>query len=140
MQFIEEDEKTIEGQESFSNMKYWQLSDIDGVKTIKVKFQDYGGNRTLNIDKTFRILYDIETAQITDIALQKSDENVWMAVNTLKGNIYKFTPNTSYVTEINEKINAITFYDDVLYIAAKTSDYTGLVYRYTGFVIEQVLL
>lgn len=139
MQFIESDQQTVTGApDSYANMKYWTLTDVDGVKTIKVKFQDFGGNRTSDSTKSFRVLFDLNNADIADIVIQKSTSDIWMAVNGDSTTIYKFSPNSSFITGINEEVNVLSIYDDVLYASVKTSDSTALVYRWTGFLLEEV--
>lgn len=138
MQFIESEETDIAGPpESFANVKYWQLSDKDGVKTLKVKFQDYGANRTVQDVKSFRVLFDLNNDDISDIAVQKSKDIVWLAKNSSQPSIYKLNPINSFITYVNEPINCIAFYADILYISVQTSDSTALVYRWTGILLEE---
>jgi hypothetical protein len=123
--------------ESFANLKYWTLTDDDGIKTLKVKFQDYGGNRTSNDTSSFRILFEANDEDIVDVIRQKSNNAVWLAKNGNQPSIYALNPNTSFISFVNEKINCIAIYADILYISVETSDHTALVYRWTGFVLEE---
>lgn len=139
MQFIEGDKDDVIGSpEAYTNMKYWTLQDEDGEKILKLRIQDFGGNRSLQTDKVFRVLFDLDNADISDVALNKRTGDVWAAINGDAPAIYKFTPASSLITYVNEEINCITFYDNVLYISAKTEDSTALIYRWTGFLIEEV--
>jgi len=141
MQFIESDDTDIEGPpESFANVKYWKLTENDGTKTLKVRFQDYGANRTSQETQTFRVLFEINNDDIADIALDPSTPPVvWLGKNGESPAIYKFSPNNSFITNVNEKINALAVYGGVLYISAQTSDSTALIYRWTGFVLEEAI-
>jgi hypothetical protein len=137
MQFIEEAENDIVGPpESFANVKYWTLTENDGVKILKVKFQDFGANRTSSETRNFRVLFEIDNDDIADIVSQNSDI-VWLAKNGPQPSIYKFDPNSSFVTYVNEQINCLTTYGDILYVSVQTSDSTALIYRWTGFVLEE---
>jgi len=138
MQFIESSNEDIVGPpESFANIKYWKLTEDDGIKTLKVKFQDYGANRTSQDTRSFRVLFDLDNDEISDIAIQKSNNTVWLAKNGNQPAIYKLSPANSFITYVNEMVNCISFYGDVLYIAVKTSDSTALAYRWTGFALEE---
>lgn len=138
MQFIESADTDIVGApESFANVKFWKLTEDDGVKTLKVKFQDYGANRTSQATKSFRVLFDVNNEDVSDIAVQKSMNVVWLAKNGEQPAIYRLNPINSFITYVNEQINCITFFGDTLYVSVKTSDSTALVYRWTGFVLEE---
>ena len=140
MQFIESKtngEEVIGSPDSFANIKYWQLTNDDGIKTIKVKFQDYGGNRISEQTRSFRVLFDINNDDVVDMTVQKSNKTVWLAKNGSNPSIYKLSPVNSFVTYVNEDISCISFYGDVLYISVKTSDNTALVYRWTGILLEE---
>lgn len=139
MQFIESATEDVIGPpESFSNVKYWKLTEDDGIKTLKVKFQDYGANRTSQDTRSFRVLFDLNNDDVADIVVQKSVDVVWLAKNGSQPSIYKLSPVNSFVTYVNEPINCIAFYGNVLYISVQTSDSTALVYRWTGFILEEV--
>ena len=139
MQFVESAAQEILGSpDYYTNMKFWTLSDKDGEKLLKVKLQDYGGNRASESTKLFRILFDLNNADIADMILQSTTDVVWMAVNGNAPGIYKFTPQSSLVANLSEEVNSLCFYDNVLYISIKTSDNTALMQRWTGFVIEEV--
>lgn len=139
MQFVESGAQDILGSpDYYTNMKFWTLSDKDGEKLLKVKLQDYGGNRASESTKLFRILFDLNNADIADMVLQNTADTVWMAVNGTTPGIYKFTPQSSLVTNLTEQVNSLCFYDNVLYISIKTSDNTASIQRWTGFLVEQV--
>lgn len=141
MQFIEEatPDEIIGPPESFANVKYWTLSDSDGEKVVKAKFQDYGGNRTGSEERTFRTLFDIENNDIADIVVQESTGDVWLAKNGSQPSLYKFSPGSSFITYVNEEINCLAIFGDIPYVSVKTSDSTALVYRWTGFVLEEII-
>lgn len=141
MQFIESDQDDIEGPaESFANVKYWKLTEDDGIKTLKVKLQDYGANRSAQETRTFRVLFELNNEDIADIALQYGDPtSIWLAKNGDVPGIYRFNPHNAFITKVNEPINAIAIFEDILYVAVQTSDSTALVYRWTGFILEEML-
>lgn len=141
MQFLESDQSDVTGPaESFANLKFWELTDSDGEKTLKVKFQDYGGNRTSEASRSFRILFDINNDEIIDITLQKGNPDIiWLAKNGSQPSIYKFSPNNTFVSNVSQPINSIAVLGGVLYVSVKTDDSTALVYRWTGFVLENAL-
>lgn len=141
LQFTEENgSENIEGSpEAFANVKYWKLTEDDGTKTIKVKFQDYGGNRTSEEYRSFRVLFDLNNEEIADICYKKSDQSVWLAKNGEKPCIYKLNPSSSFVSYVNERINVLCDYKDSIYIAVETSDSTCLIYKWTGFLLEEII-
>lgn len=140
MQFIEDakPENVVGPPESFANVKFWELTSEDGEKVVKVKFQDYGGNRTGSVVKSFRILFELNNDDIADMVAQSSNGDVWMAKNGNQPSIYRFSPGSSFITYVNEEISCLGIYGDTLYISAKTSDSTALIYRWTGIVLEEV--
>lgn len=138
MQFIESANTDIVGApESFANVKFWKLSEDDGIKTLKIKLQDYGANRISQATKSFRILFDIDNEEVSDIAVQKNMNIVWLAKNGKQPAIYRLNPINSFITYVNEPINCITFFGDTLYVSVRTTDSIALVYRWTGFVLEE---
>ena len=141
MQFLESAAEDIEGPPaSYSNVKFWELTEEDGEKLLKVKFQDYGANRTSEETKSFRVLFDLEKDSVADIVLQKgTNPVVWLAKNGEQPSIYKFNPNNSFITNVNEQINVLAALGGVLYVAVQTTDSTALIYRWTGFVLEEAI-
>ncbi len=139
MQFIESsgDADIVSSPESFANLKYWQLSDNDGVKTLKVKFQDFAGNRTDQQEQTFRILLDTKQEEIVDAHLD--GDRIWIAKNGNQPSIYVVDPNLSFITNVDNKINSITIFNKSLYIAASQTSAKALLYRWTGFALERVI-
>lgn len=140
VQFFEEGDGTDEAisgpPDSFANIKYWNLQDKDGVKTIKVRFQDYGGNRTKSDDKIFRVLFELNNDEIADICSQ--GDIVWLAKNGNNPSIYKFDPKNSFICSVPEEVSCINIYEDVLYVSVKNENSTALVYRWTGIILEKV--
>lgn len=121
--------------EAPTEIKYWVLTEEDGIKTLKVKYQDYGFNRLASVERSFRILFDLENNKIVDVVLQNNAEQdiLWIAVNGEEESyIYKGDPSTTFVSNVNEKIVAIGLYNEVLYISVDTADDTAFVYRFTG--------
>jgi hypothetical protein len=121
--------------ESYTNLKYWQLSENDGIKTLKVLFQDFGANRTTEINKPFRVLFDIDNADIADIISHRDvdgNDILWAGVNGSTPSIYNFNPNGSLVATSAEPINSLAIYNDSLFVAVDTPDDTALVYRFVG--------
>ena len=129
LQFIEGD--NIGEPESIQEIRFWKLSEEDGTKIINVKYQDFGGNRSSVKDQIFRTFFDLNNQSISDIVMQKLEGEyiLWIAVNGEYPSIYKSDPNTSLVSRVNEKINSISIYKDLLYVAVQTSDSTGLLYK-----------
>lgn len=131
MQIIEGE--NIGGAEKPQEIIFWTLSEEDGVKTLQVKYQDFGGNRSSISDKIFRTFLDVNNSDIADIVLDKksnySDNILWVAVNGDYPSIYKCETGPTFITNVNENINSISLYNEVLYVAVSTADSTGLVYR-----------
>lgn len=121
--------------ESYTNLKYYKISENDGVKTLKVVFQDFGANRTTEIVKSFRVLFNNDNVDIADMVLHKDvngDTSIWVAVNGDAPSIYKFNPNGSIVANVNEEIKSLAVYNNSLFISVKTVDDSALVYKYVG--------
>ena len=132
LQFVEGEESGPA--ESPTELKFWTLSEEEGIKTLSVRYQDYGGNRSSESDNNFRSLFNIDNRAIADIALDKqSDQDIiWIGVNGENPTIYKLSPNENFVCQVNETINSLTIYNDVLYISVDTVDNRALVYRLSG--------
>ncbi len=139
MQFFENSD--IEGPpDSFSNVKFWKLTEEDGEKIIEAIFQDYGANRTSENKKSFRLLFDNNSDVIADMVVQNdSKQTVWVGMNGAKSSIYKYNPNGSFITNVEKKIISLAMLGSVLYIGVETSDSTALIYRWTGFVVEEAI-
>tara|TARA_B100000614_G_scaffold262909_1_gene300834 strand:+ start:328119 stop:329555 length:1437 start_codon:yes stop_codon:yes gene_type:complete len=126
--------------EAIANLKYVTLSEEDGVKTLKVLFQDFGANRTSEIQKKFRILFDIDNQDIGDIIYQTASNTVWLGYNGPEPALYKSdSQGISFAARVNEPINSLSVLNGVVYIAVDTPDDTALVYRFTGVGVEQVI-
>jgi len=146
MRFLEgEGDGSFEGPpESYVNIKYYQMTEEDGTKTIKVLFQDFGANRTSEIQKNFRVNFDISNGDIADMILEQTsttESTIWIGYNGDEPALYKIEDGagSSFITRINEPITSLGFLTGVVYIAVDTSDDTALVYRNTGVGAEAVI-
>lgn len=128
MRFLDFDENAEYDVDYYSEMKYISLPDEDGVKTIQVVFQDFGGNRTSEIKKSFRVLYDAGDTEIADAILYKN--TVWLGVNGPNIELIKLEGDLPSVQgRLNEPINAIAYLNDVIYISVHTSTGTARIYK-----------
>jgi len=145
MRFLEgEGDTTTDGSpESFVNVKYYEITEEDGVKTIKVLFQDYGGNRTSDISKTFRIAFELNNQDISDMLLEETltSTTIWVAVSGSEPSLYKIEDGqgSSFVARVNEPINALGLLSGVIYISVDTPDDTALIYRNSGVGAEEII-
>lgn len=137
MQFQEDGETGTP--ESVVNVKYHMLTEGDGVKTLKMLLQDYGANRSSQIEKTFRPLFDVNNSDISDIILDKSTGIIWVGVNGSDPSLYKIDDGNSFLTKINEPITSLSILNSTVYISVDTTDDTALVYRFTGFSAEEAI-
>lgn len=131
----EQGEEVERPAESVAETKYYTFNDGDGNKILKVLFQDYGGNRTSEINSPFRVGFERDNSIISDILLQKTAEGdvVWVAVNESQPALYRIDNNvSSLILRINEDINAIALLTGVIYIAAATEDGRALIYKNSG--------
>jgi hypothetical protein len=147
MRFIERTETSEGGEDverpadSFAEVKYYTFEEGDGSKVLKVLFQDYGGNRTSEIQKPFRVGFERGVAPIADIIVQPSvqvaedrvEDIVWIAVNEDQPGLYRSdSTGTSLVLRTNEVINALAILTETVYIAVETDDGRALIYRDSG--------
>lgn len=134
------DGDTLSGAESYTNLKYYKfVNTSDGLKTLEVIFQDYGGNRSAQILRAFRPYFEVDNQDISDMILQVSNGTLWIACNSPTPAVYKDNRGTSLAANVNEKINALALLNDTLYISAHSSDGTALIYRLSGNVLTEAL-
>jgi len=129
--------------EAFANVKYYEITETDGVKTIKVLFQDYGANRTSEIDKVFRTAFEISNKEIADMIYEETAtaNTIWIAVNGDDPSLYKIEDGqgSSFASRVNEQINTIGILSGTVYISVDTPDDTALIYRNTGVGAEEAI-
>lgn len=128
--------------DSFAEIKYYTFDDGDGDKVLKVLFQDYGGNRTSDIHKPFRIGFEKNNSHISDIILQKTKEGdvLWVAINESQPGLYRIDGNgSSLILRTNENINALAILTGTVYMAAATDNGRALIYRNSGFGPDTVI-
>lgn len=156
IQFIEEAEPVIEGSPQRNTRDLsWTFNDIDGVKTLRLQCQDFGGNRipvTTDVEK-FRILHDAMDSIVADVIPSSNGKEIYVGINNTRGEIYKFatttvsiddegkitnisTVNKSSVTFVENPIVALSFYNNDLYISVRPSANKGVCYRWTGIKLE----
>lgn len=146
MQIIEVANPLIKGRpRSYARDVQWNLSNVDGEKTLRLQCQDFGGNRIKEIlsNAKFRIFFDANRSKIVDLVPDLSSTTTsttafFFAVNNGSGEIYRYTNSRSFITRISEQITALAFFSGRLLIAAKTNDEKAKCYRWTGTVIESV--
>tara|TARA_B100001778_G_scaffold334404_1_gene345630 strand:+ start:41033 stop:42505 length:1473 start_codon:yes stop_codon:yes gene_type:complete len=142
MRFIERT-NTSEGEgedidrpaEAFAEIKYYTFDEGDGDKVLKVLFQDYGGNRTSEIQRPFRVGFERDNSIISDIVLQRTatGDVVWAAINESQPGLYRIdNSGASLILRTNEDINALALLTDTVYIAVATDDGRALIYRDSG--------
>jgi len=125
--------------EAIVNVKYFQLSEEDGVKTLKILFQDYGANRTNDIQKSFRIMFDIDNKDIADVIYQPSNDTIWLGHNGDEPALYRIEEGTSFVARLNDPINSLAILNSVVYISIDTPDNTASIFRFTGNEANEVI-
>lgn len=130
--------------ESVVGLKYYRFKDgengvKDGIKTLKALFQDFGGNRTSQSHQIFRLLFDLDNSDISDIILQKGTGTFWVACNSSQPMLFKIEEGSSFAVSINEPINALGILNSVVYLAVDTADDTALVYRYNGETLDEAI-
>lgn len=121
--------------DSFAEIKYYTLEESDGIKVIKVLFQDFGANRTSEIQAPFRVGFERDNSKISDVIKQKTatGDVVWIAVNESEPALYKLdNSGASIVMRTPEEINAIAILTETVYAAVTTEDSRALIYRNSG--------
>jgi hypothetical protein len=124
--------------ESVVNLKFYQFipdtdgNPVDGLKTLRVLFQDYGANRTSELHKSFRTVFERQNEDIADILLQKETGTLWIAKNGSIPTIYKIDETSNFQVTVPEQINSLGILNQTLYISVNTDTDTALVYRYNG--------
>ena len=132
----EEGEDIDQPAESFSEIKYYKFEEGDGDKILKVLFQDFGGNRTSEIQKPFRVGFERNNSIISDIILQKNNEEdiIWVAVNEDQPGLYRIdSSGSSLILRTNENINSLAILTGIIYISVSTEDGRALIYKNSGF-------
>jgi hypothetical protein len=156
MQLIEVADQNIVG----SPLRYardvsWNFTDDDGVKTLRMQCQDFGGNRIEENSQRekFRILHDARNSSVVDIVANNQFNEVYVAINNGVGEVYKITSNTlvliedeketvkktlnkSVLTKLSLTVSSLAYYDDSLFIAVQTSELKGICYRWTGSSLD----
>jgi hypothetical protein len=133
--------------DAFAAIRYYTFEEGDGTKILKVLFQDYGANRTSDIQMPFRIGFERNNAPIADIIVQRnvpleesSDENdpgvedvVWIAINEDQPALYKLDSiGSSVVLRTNEPIVSLAILTGTVHLAVRTDDGRALIYRDSG--------
>lgn len=131
--------------ESVVNLKFYKFipdedgNPVDGIKTLKVLFQDYGANRTSEIHKSFRIAFDLNNDDIADIMHQRETDTLWIAKNGSSPGVYKIDETSNFQVNVPEPINSLGLLNSSVYIAVNTTTNTALVYRYNGESLNAII-
>lgn len=131
--------------ESVVNLKFYKFitdsngDPVDGTKTLKILFQDYGANRTSEIHKSFRTVLDLNNDDIADIIHQKNTDTLWIAKNGDSPGVYKIEATSNFQVNVNEQINSLGVLNSIIYIAVETEDHTALVYRFNGESLDATI-
>jgi len=125
--------------ESVVENKYFKLTDEDGIKTLKVLFQDFGANRTSQVEQSFRVIFDIQNKDIADMIFDRKTGSIWIGYNGTFPSLHKLDEGISFQANINENINALGILNETVYIAVDTEDDTALIYKFTGFSAEEII-
>lgn len=130
VKFIEEENNG--DPEEYSMLKTWKLSENEGEKTLEVLVQDFGGNRSIELDN-FRILKNYKNANIVDVKKDVQDkvDIIYIGLNFDNSSfVDKFSPNSSRIISFDSNIISIEIHNGFLYISVDNNEKTALVYKF----------
>lgn len=126
---------------SMTDLITWDIVGEDGQKLIKVRFRDYGGNVVEDVVgaryfRTYKSLYNMDVA---DIIMNNGD--IWIAFSNENNPSYSSAlyRNTTLISNLSGVPTALSYFNNILYIAIKDNENKGILQRYTGGTIESVV-
>ena len=118
---------------SSNNVVPWQILGNDGVKLIKGRFVDTGGNTLLILStQTFFRNYKTDNNKTPTTFIMDSNNDVWSAFGETTSDL--FYRKTRLLT-LSGEATSMSFFNDVLYIGIKDSNNLGSLLRYANRVI-----
>ena len=125
--------------ESVEELKFHQLTPEDGSKTLQASFQDYGGNRTSQIEKKFRTIFSNQNQDIADISYDSSDNSLWIGLNGSEAGLFNYKNTVRLATSVDRDILALSVFGNNVYLSFDNSDENALIYRFTGSRLQEAI-
>lgn len=132
MQLIEGETKSRP--DAVGNVRSFQLSPEDAIKTIQLLLQDFGGNRNNeNPQRLFQVLLELTDGEVVDIALDKSTGTLWAVTDGPSSKfLYKVKSFASRQASFSNSPTAVSFFAGKPYVATRTSDSKAVIYTYAS--------
>lgn len=130
VRFRNADEDCWSDYDTFTNEKFWDITQSDGVKRIFVQYRDYADNVSESCDCEIvsRVLCD--EGNVTDIEVFN---NKLYAAFDAKGNLVEYRVLVKHAATLPElELTALARFNNFLYIATFNPASGGFVYRFDG--------
>lgn len=122
---------------SVSEVVPWNVQGDDGIKLIKGRFVDYGGNTLPLLDtRTFFRNYKTSNNEEATAFVADENDNLWSAFGT-DGSVLFF--KKTMVASTDYTVSDMKFYNSVLYLGGTDESNYGYLLKYTNRQISTVL-
>lgn len=118
--------------ETYAEIKSYQLSEQNGIKTLIANIQDFAGNRPKSYTQPWKVLLNVKTRDVVDMIVFGDTNKIIVAANNATGYIYILDPNPSLLFETSKSIASLGSYKDVLYISYINDSQTAEVVKYAN--------
>jgi hypothetical protein len=123
--------------DSISNTRSFQLSDGDGVKSVELLLQDFGGNRNDQVvQRLFQVLVELDNTIIADIALDGVSGALWAVTSGSGKYLYQIVEFPSRKTTFTDDPTAVAVYQQQPYVATAAAN-RGTLVKYTD--VQEVI-
>lgn len=132
-----EEVSDVGSEQSMSNIKTISLIGDDGVKYIDAIFKDAGENILQSgLESSFRTLFSNDSQIDSILIVPKSNSfDIW---STLGGSSPELIKNQSVFLSLDDRVNTMSFFEDTIYLGAKTSSDTGKLQRLIGNTLTTI--
>lgn len=127
--------------EALANIKRFVLSDKNEIKAVQLLLQDFGANRNDElqiIQRVFEVVVELSNTEIADLAVDLVNQVCWVITQGDFKNLYRVTDFPSLLTTFEDTPTAVEVFQSLTYIATKSSDNAGALYRFDG--VETTLI
>lgn len=130
---------TSHPKQPYSNVTTFHIQGDDGVKFIRAKFSDYGGNIPVDdaTQKYFREYFGIAGKYVTSMLIYNNagTYEIWSAFSEPQPKLYR---DRQSVSDLGNEATSMRFYDNILYVALKSDSNTGYIQRWSGGILSTI--
>lgn len=127
--------------DTIADVKRFIVSEENEIKTIQLKLQDFGANRSgddENILRRFNVAINLEDSSIADIAIDFDNKALWAVTTGELKSLYKITDFPAKKATLELAPSSVIVYRTSVYIGMITGDNTGLFAMYDGASIVNI--